>query len=163
MRGSGRFLTAGVLLPLFFLLLTVIYTAAAFDIRAQFSGDGEIGPRTIPLLAAVCMYAALLWVIVQELRKPPEDPVADEEAGEGGLLRPLGVTVATAAYILLFAPLGYVISTLLFVAALFAIFQFETRRPLRFVLAAAGVTAVFYGLFAGIFGVRLPGLLGGLL
>ncbi|MGR3393520.1 tripartite tricarboxylate transporter TctB family protein [Pseudooceanicola nanhaiensis] len=163
MGGSGRFLKPGLLLPLFLLVLTTIYITAAFDIRVQFAGDGDIGPRSIPILAALCMYAALLVVIVQEWRAPSEDAPEDEDAPGTGIWRPLGVVVATAAYILLFRPLGYTLATLGFVGALFVLFQFETRRPLFFALYALAVTAVFYGLFAGIFGVRLPSLTGGVL
>lgn len=164
MDGSGRILKPGLVLPLFFLVLTTVYTAAAFDIRAQFSGDGEIGPRSIPLLAAICMYAALFVAMIQEWRKPDDAPAdGEDEGGETGFWRPLGVILATAAYILLFRTLGYTLSTLGFVSALFVIFQFETRRPIFFVIYAIGVTAVFYGLFAGIFGVRLPALTEGFL
>ncbi|SIS51752.1 tripartite tricarboxylate transporter TctB family protein [Paracoccus saliphilus] len=157
MNGSQRFFRLGMLFPLFLLVLTAIYTAAAFDIRTQFTGDGEIGPRTIPLLVAICMYMTLLVVIFQELRRPTE-----EDAGTG-LSRPLLVVGATAAYILLFRPIGYSLSTLLFVLALFRIFEFKPRQPVQFILYAIAVTAVFYGLFAGIFGVRLPALIGGVI
>lgn len=161
MRGSGRVLKPGLLFPLFLLLLTVVYTVAVFDIRSQFSGDGEIGPRTIPLLTAICMYGALLVVLIQEWRKPDEGTT--ETADAASRWRPLAVIGATAAYILLFRSLGYTVSTFGFVAALFAIFQFETSRPIRFVVYALCVTAVFYGLFAGIFGVRLPSLTEGVI
>lgn len=93
-------------------------------------------------------------VLVQELRSPAPD--LPGESADGSLLRPALVVVATAVYILLFRPLGYSLSTLLFVAALFLTFGFETSRPLRFAIYAVGVTAVFYGLFALVFGVRLP-------
>lgn len=155
MNGSRRFFRPGILFPLFLVLLTVIYTAAAFDIRTQFTGDGEISPRTVPLLAAVCMYFTLLIVIFQEMRHPHE-----EDEPEGRLLRPLLVIAATAAYIVMFRPVGYSLSTLLFVMVLFRIFEFNTRKPLLFILQAVIVTAIFYGLFAGIFGVRLPALIG---
>ncbi|MGI3170861.1 tripartite tricarboxylate transporter TctB family protein [Pseudooceanicola sp. C21-150M6] len=147
----------GLLLPLFLMAATTVYLAAAFDIRTQFTGDGEMSPRSIPILAAGLMYIALGVVIWGEVRTPTDDgPLKD-------MLRPLLVVLATAGYIALFRPLGYVVSTLLFVAALFLIFQFCTRRPVAFVLYAIGVTAVFYGLFAVIFGVRLPSLTGGLI
>ena len=155
---NGRFARGGIVFPLVLIVVTTIYLAAAVDISAQFSAAGDVGPRTIPVLAAVLMYAALLVVLIQEIRNPPEP--ANEEAA-GSLLRPLLVVIATGAYIALFRPLGYGLSTLLFVAALFVTFGFETHRPLRFAIYAIAVTAVFYGLFAVIFGVRLPSLIGG--
>lgn len=143
----------GILLPLGLFIVTTIYLAASFDIRTQFTGDGEMSPRSMPILTALMMYAALAVVLVKELRQPTSD------APHGNLLRPALVIAATIGYIALFRPLGYVLATLAYSAALFVIFDYQTRRPLMFALAAIGVTAVFYGLFAGIFGVRLPTLL----
>ncbi|KMK68954.1 tripartite tricarboxylate transporter TctB family protein [Puniceibacterium sp. IMCC21224] len=149
----NRFMRAGILFPLVLIVVTTIYMGAAFGIRSQFSTAGEISPRAIPMLTAGMMYLALMVVLIQELRSGPDETV---ETSGGAFLRPALVLGATAAYILLFRPLGYSLSTLLFVGALFLVFGFETRRPLRFTLYAITVTVVFYGLFAFIFGVRLP-------
>ena len=154
MSARGRFTRGGVLMPLFLMVLTTVYLAAAFDIRSQFADSAGIGPRTIPILAAILMYVSLLVVLVQELRGEPR------EASAGTLIRPALVVVATAVYIFVFQPLGYWPATALYVAALFLVFQFETRRPLWFALHVALVTIAFYGLFAGVFGVRLPPMLG---
>ncbi|MBU2960803.1 tripartite tricarboxylate transporter TctB family protein [Citreicella sp. C3M06] len=148
-------LRTGVLLPLFFLIVTTVYLAAAFDIRSQFAGAGEMSPRSVPILMACLMYVALAAVFIAEFRSPTQDGPVRE------LLRPLLVIVATAGYIALFRPLGYWLATLVFTSALFAIFHFQLRRPLVFAFYAIAVTALFYGLFAGIFGVRLPTLTAG--
>lgn len=154
MDAKSSFTRAGIMFPLVLIVVTTIYLAAAFDISSPFAAPGEISPRGIPILTALLMYVALLVVLVQEVRSPPPDQTDDSE--DGSLLRPALVVVATAGYILLFRPLGYSLSTLLFVAALFITFGFETRRPMFFALYAVAVTAVFYGLFALVFGVRLP-------
>lgn len=142
----------GVPLPLFLLIVTTVYLAAAFDIHSQFAGSGEMSPRSVPILTAILMYVALAVVFVGEFRKPTADGNPRE------MIRPLVVIVATAGYIALFRPLGYWLATLIFSSALFLIFRFELKRPHMFALYAVGVTALFYGLFAGIFGVRLPTL-----
>lgn len=157
MKPEKTFLRSGVLLPLFLMVVTTIYLIAAFEIRTQFTAPGEMSPRSIPILAAVLMYGALAVVLWREMRAP---------TGDGpfrAMLRPGLVVLAMAGYIFLFRQLGYVVSTLVFVSVLFGIFRFETARPLRFALYALGIVAVFYGLFAGIFGVRLPSLTGGFL
>ena len=154
MSARGRFTRGGVLMPLFLLVLTTVYLAATFNIQSQFGDSAGIGPRTIPILAAILMYLSLLVVLVQELRGE------QREAPAGTLLRPALVVVATGAYIFVFRPLGYWPATALYVAALFLVFQFETKRPLWFALYVALVTVAFYGLFAGVFGVRLPPVLG---
>ncbi|WP_353475595.1 tripartite tricarboxylate transporter TctB family protein (plasmid) [Salipiger sp. H15] len=150
MADRAPLLRTGVLLPFFFLIVTTVYLAAAFNIHSQFAGDGEMSPRSVPILAAIVMYVALAVVFFNEFRKP----TADGPAGE--MLRPLLVIVATAGYIALFRPLGYWLSTLAFSSVLFAIFHYQIRKPHLFALYAIGVTALFYGLFAGVFGVRLP-------
>jgi putative tricarboxylic transport membrane protein len=151
MIDTGRLGSAAVMLPVFLLVLTTIYLAEALNIGTQFGGeDAAVGPRFMPILTACLMYVALIVVLVGELRS------AQPERSTGSLVRPALVVVATAVYIPAFLPLGYILSTGLFVAALFLIFDFERRRPLLFALYLAGVVAVFYGLFGGIFGVRLP-------
>ncbi|GGG72296.1 hypothetical protein GCM10011415_20430 [Salipiger pallidus] len=150
MADRAPLLRTGVLLPLFFLIVTTVYLAAAFDIRSQFAAPGEMSPRSVPILMACLMYVALAVVFVGEFRKPTADGPTRE------MLRPALVIVATAGYIALFRPLGYWLATLLFTSALFGIFHFQLRKPLMFAIYAIGVTALFYGLFAGIFGVRLP-------
>ena len=154
MSPRGRLPRGGVIVPLFLMVLTTVYLAEAVGIRSQFGGEGGIGPRTIPILAAILMYVSLLVVLVQELRGE------GGEASDGGLIRPALVVLATGVYIFIFRPLGYWPATALYVAALFFVFQFETKRPLWFTLYVALVTIAFYGLFAGVFGVRLPPVLG---
>ncbi|WP_163268888.1 tripartite tricarboxylate transporter TctB family protein [Chelativorans alearense] len=140
-----------LLLPLFLLVLTTIYVVATFRITPQFS-EGLVGPRFLPLLAALLTYAALVHVIRREL-------ASDDESGKGAFWQPVAVVLATAAYIALFKPFGYSLATLLYVYALFHIFHYQQGRPLRRLLYAIAVTAVFYGLFALVFGIRLPTLL----
>ena len=155
MNNVERCRRSAVLFPAFLLILTTIYLAEALSIRSQFGGDTIVGPRFMPILMAFIMYVALVVVIVGEWRK-------EAEATTGGsLLRPLLIVVATGIYIALFRPLGYVPATLGFVVALFLIFDFEKHRPAFFIFYVIAVTALFYGLFAGIFGVRLPPMLGG--
>ncbi|MHB0775374.1 tripartite tricarboxylate transporter TctB family protein [Halomonas sp. WWR20] len=155
MNNVEWFRKSAVLFPVFLLILTTIYLAEALSIRSQFGGDTFVGPRFMPILMAIVMYVSLVVVLVGELRR---DELA---SSNGSFFRPLLVIVATGIYIAVFRPLGYVPATLGFVVALFLIFGFERRRPAIFILYVIVVTAIFYGLFAGIFGVRLPPMLGG--
>ena len=163
MSGLKRFTGAGILFPLFLVVVTTAYVFAIFDIRTMFDADGGVGPKTLPAVAAIIMYAAVFTVLFSEVKKVL---ASGEGAGEGDIsshLRPVLVTIATAFYIALFVPLGYGISTLLFVAALFLIFKYKLRQPIAFILYDIAITILFYGLFAGVFNVRLPSLTGYLL
>lgn len=155
MNNVERFRRSAVQFPVFLLILTTIYLAEALSIHSQFGGDTIVGPRFMPILMAIIMYVALVVVLVGEWRQDAKASTS------GSLIRPLLVVVVTGIYIAVFRPLGYVPATLGFVVALFLIFDFERRRPAFFALYVILVTAIFYGLFAGIFGVRLPPILGG--
>ena len=153
---GGRFARTGLVLPIVLIALNTVYLSAALNIESQFSSGAGIGPRTVPILVSLCMYVALVVVLYGELR--------DDGASEprGAVIRPALVVLATAGYIFLFRPLGYWIDTALYVAVLFGVFQFEIRRPHFFAGYVILVAVAFYGLFAGVFGVRLPPLPGGL-
>lgn len=140
--------------PLFLMLLTTVYLAAASQIRVQFS-EGLVGPKFLPFLAAGLTYLALLHILWREFRAP-----AGEKTMGRSLLRPAAVIVITVAYVGVFGAFGYAVSTFLFALALFRVFEFERGRPLVMVLYAAAVTFVFFLLFAVAFGIRLPVLPG---
>lgn len=157
MSSQSRYLTMGVCVPVALMIVTTIYVVETFSIKAQVLGDGIVGPRTVPLLAALGMYISLTIVLVSELRKARAARPA-ETGLQLDLVRPLFVIVATAAYIVLFRPFGYVIATTGYVAALFLIFGFQIGRPLWFVIYLAALVLGGYVLFAMVFGVRLPPL-----
>jgi putative tricarboxylic transport membrane protein len=139
-------------LPFFLLVMTAVYAAAAFQIQPQFS-EGVAGPRFVPLLAAFLTFAALARVIWRDLAEEGKDI-------EGGILEPLLIVLVMVLYVFAFTPLGYGLSTFLFVFALFHLFHFEEGRIVIRVLYTIAVTAVFYGMFAVAFGIRLPALMG---
>ncbi|GLQ53910.1 tripartite tricarboxylate transporter TctB family protein [Devosia nitrariae] len=149
-----RLLSAEFGLPISLLILTTIYLAETFRLRSQMSESFWEGPRAMPVLACVLMYALLVLVLVRQFRAASTAPA------EGSAVRPILVTVATAIYIFAFEPLGYGLSTILFVSALFVIFGFKLEKPISFAIHAVAVTAVFYVLYAVLFGIRLPELYG---
>lgn len=146
---SIRWKNRRLLLPLFLFLLTSIYLAEALQLRPQFD-EGLVGPKFLPVLASILMYAALAVVVWQDLRQgPPDEPL-------GSLATPALVALATAVYILVFRMAGYALATTLYAFALLCLFQLEEGGLLRRALYAVAITAVFYALFELGFGVRLP-------
>lgn len=142
-------LTGGQVFTLFLLALNSVYLAAAFQIRVPFD-EGLVGPRFLPYLASGITYPALLVVFINETRRSTWRPAGSS------LRAPAVIVLITAAYVVLFEPLGYVLSTFLFSIGLFHMFDFKRGQPIQTVLYAAGVTLVFYLLFGVAFHVRLP-------
>ncbi len=139
-------------LALVLLAATSVYLAAAFSVRPQFS-EGLVGPRFLPILAALLVYAALLFELFVHRGRT-------RRARGDTLTRPAMIVGATALYVLAFSFIGYVAATVPFVVALFAVFGFREGQWFRRLAYAGAMTAVFYALFAGAFGIRLPKLAG---
>lgn len=143
-----------VVFPLCLFLVTTIYLAATFSISTAFD-PGFVNSAFTPRVVAALMYVALLIVLRDAFRKRQEH--AGEGSAEGAAwAAPLWVVGLTCIYIAAFKPVGYVLSTLPYVFALFYVFRFEEKGLLKRLLYAVAITAIFYILFAELFGVRLP-------
>lgn len=141
-----------IILPALLLAVTSVYLAAAFQVSSPFSTD-LVDASFMPKLVAGLMYVALLVVLRDALRRRRR---AKCEDGGSDLADPLKVVALTLAYVAAFQPLGYALATVPYVFLLFHVFRFEDRSHLKRLAYAVVITAVFYGLFAGIFNIRLP-------
>ena len=146
--------TRQLILPAVLFVVTTIYLVAALGIRPQYD-EGLVGPSFLPIVISVVMYLGLAAVALNIVRATP---AADEAPREPLNLRPaILVVAATAIYIAVFEPLGYALSTLLYVFALLHVFRMDANLLWRLVYAVV-ITAVFYLLFQVFFHVRLPTL-----
>jgi putative tricarboxylic transport membrane protein len=157
------------------IVLGLVYLASAFTIEPDPSTTSVVGPQVAPIVIGVATVACALALLVQALRRPAEaSPAAEPAAGAGEEqeraaargLRGLGqrqvlVTFAIlAAYIVAFIPLGYLLSTFLFLVAMST--YVDRTKPLRNCIFAAVFSPVVYALFTYGLKVQLPapGLLG---
>ncbi|WP_157831959.1 tripartite tricarboxylate transporter TctB family protein [Thalassospira marina] len=139
-----------LILPFVLFVITSIYLATALQITAQFD-EGLVGPSFVPVVASILMYVALAFV-VYGMRKDRDTT----ESEKISLVAPIKVVAVTALYILAFKPLGYPVSTFLYVYALLFIFGLEDTGHVKRLIYTIAITGVFYVLFAVIFQVRLP-------
>lgn len=144
-----------IVLPLCLLVVTTIYLAATFTISTAFD-TSFVNSAFTPRVVTVIMYLALLVVLRDAVRRRSRAEGNENEKEAAGWAQPLWVVLLTCVYIAVFRPLGYVLSTLPYVYALFHVFRFEETNWLKRALYAAVITAVFYVLFAELFNVRLP-------
>ena len=142
-RLSDDVLSGGLLL-----LVALGYGTFALGIPA---GDGEPGPGFLPLVLAVLLAALSVAIIVGGLK-------TRAEAAPDLRTRPLLAALATVAYVALFQPVGFLVSTAAYSAAVTRLFT-QDRRML--VAVPVGVTVALFAFFRLALGVRLPpGLLG---
>ncbi len=121
-----------------------------------------LGPRAFPvaLAAGIAICGALLaaGALVfrgRPARRAPTLDVDDDEAVESGPASPgrlLGAIAVTGGYLLLFEPLGYLLSTPLYVTAVLLLHGGAPRRAL--VMTPVAVTLVLYATFK--YGLLIP-------
>jgi putative tricarboxylic transport membrane protein len=120
-------------------------------------GD-PMGPQVFPALIGIGLLGSGLMLMAELRGRAPKAPLT-ESGDKRYRLVLLGVLVWTALYYLAFEPVGYVVSTLVYMFALLAFFN-RGRWAVN-VACAVGFTAAAYAVFVGILQVALPpGVLG---
>lgn len=112
-------------------------------------GFGVVSPAVLPTLVGVLMLASAVWLAVDAFRgtPPPETEPIDR--------RPFGYSVAaTAAFLLAFVPLGFIISATAFLIAQAGILG--SRHLLRDSIASVLFIAALYLLFVQGLTIALP-------
>ena len=143
----------------------LIYLRAAMSLEKLQVGDA-LGPQVFPAIVAVCMLCSGLLLAWETWRKqvnhesPPPLPLESGVAAAGpaaGHPQPLvlvAMVVWTALYYVAFEPVGYILSTMVYLSAL--LFYFHRVNPLINLGYAAAFTAVAYLLFTNFLQVVLP-------
>jgi putative tricarboxylic transport membrane protein len=156
-------------------LFGLVFVVSAMQIQSAPGAFEVVTPRVAPLAVGIAILLCSLALVAQALVRrrsrpeaptPPagEEPVLvtdDEPVQHWNLsLRHLMATFALfTGYVFVFIPLGYVLSTFLFLVALTT--YFDRQQWVRNVVFAAGFAVVVYLLFDRALRVQLPvGLLG---
>jgi putative tricarboxylic transport membrane protein len=112
-------------------------------------GFGVVSPAVLPTIIGVLMLASAAWLAIDSIRgtAPPQTEPIDG--------RPFGFTVAaTAAFLLAFVPLGFIISATAFLVAQARILG--SRHLLRDSIASLLFIAGLYLLFVQGLTIALP-------
>lgn len=152
---------------------TAVYLVKTLDLPRSGATASDIGPKIYPLVVCALLAASTLALVGQGARRsrrargepgPPAAPAAAREPSHWWRLA--GMIAATAVYLNVLEPLGFLIATALYLAAaLYAADGLGRYRGARLVLAPLGfgvATSIgIYVLFDALLGVPLPtGLFG---
>jgi putative tricarboxylic transport membrane protein len=142
-------------------VFAVGYLAAAFAIPESSFENTPVGPKAVPIAIGVALATASLALAIRGFvwGRSRRDAASGDEAPPQDL-RKLGVvTLLLLAYILIFVPLGYALSTFLFMLA--ATTYLDREHWIRNLVYAIVFSVVVYSIFVYVFGVQLPaGILG---
>jgi putative tricarboxylic transport membrane protein len=160
-RGGWRRPTGRSLFLTVLLVVLAVYTQMAFDLEWR-TAAGRIGPGFFPRIIGVLALAITVWALVTSLRPgavDDEDDIGgDEEAGEADLGKHpvplLLVVVATALLVVVFIPLGMIVTCALFLAA--TLFLLNRRHPITNIVISIGIPVVVYLLFQSLLNAGLP-------
>ena len=142
-------------------VFAVGYLAAAFAIPESSFENTPVGPKAVPIAIGVALATASLALAIRGFvwGRSRRDAASGDEAPPQDL-RKLGVVaLMLLGYILIFVPLGYAISTFLFMLAVTTYLDHE--HWMRNLVYAVVFSVVVYSIFVYVFGVQLPaGVLG---
>lgn len=150
-RFSSDAVTGGVVLA-----FAVFYLISTFAIPPSSFTNAAVGPRAMPIVIGVGLILAALALIARGLRGSVEegDGVLQEETPPQSPVRFAVIVGLLLAYILLFLPLGYVLSTFLFILSM--TMYLDRGHPVRNVIYALVFSLVVYFVFTELLGVTLP-------
>ena len=156
---------ADLVLSVFVIAGALIYLRAALSLERLQVGDA-LGPQVFPAIVALCMLGSGFLLAWETWRKrknpdgaaPPEPKPGDTTSRAATNDRPnlvlLVMAAWTALYYAAFEPVGYIVSTMVYLSALLS--YFHRVNPLINLAYAAAFTAVAYVLFADFLQVVLP-------
>jgi putative tricarboxylic transport membrane protein len=151
-------------------LIAGVYAVQAFDLPETSPNQADIGPRAYPLLILVLLVLATAVVALKALRDfiidAREHDTADRKSltDRRAMLLRLGgvalIVVTTVIYLELMIPLGFIVSTAVFVAVQVAMIggwrRYGGRRMWIPIVFACLASVAIYLLFADSLGVLLP-------
>jgi putative tricarboxylic transport membrane protein len=158
---EGRRVGSDVVAGGFMFVFAVAYLVAAFAIPEPSFENAVVGPKAVPLAIGVALVATSLALAIRGfVWGRSERDAASGEAAPPQDFRKLGVVAfLLLAYILIFIPIGYAISTFLFMMSV--TMYLDREHWVRNLVYAVVFSAVVYSIFVYVFGVQLPaGVLG---
>jgi putative tricarboxylic transport membrane protein len=151
-------------------LIAVVYAIQTFDLPETSPNQSDIGPRAYPLLILVLLVLVAALLALKALRgfvgsvRPDSSPGTEAVTDRRAMLLRLGgltlVVAATVVYLELMIPLGFIVSTAVFVAIQVGMIggwrRYGGRRMLIPIVFACLASVAIYVLFADSLGVLLP-------
>ena len=137
------------------LVLAGIYFWATSQIPTLEIGD-PLGPKAFPRLLGVGLLIAAAMLLAEMLKARKSEPTAESKEPHDTSTYKIvaGVVVATAIYFALFEPLGYALSTSLFLLAM--THYFNKGKLWTNVLTSILYGFISYYTFTKLLGVNLP-------
>ena len=144
---------ANTISGLFLLVLAVVAGSLARGLPTTIT-DQYAGPSFMPMLISICLAASAAVVVIKAQIKPSERRMPGWSGADlAGAIRIGVVVTATAAYNLMLQPVGYLLTTALYLMALLCYLKVAWRLS---ILLSLLVTVLTYAMFSIWLQVILP-------
>jgi putative tricarboxylic transport membrane protein len=142
-------------IPILFSFISIIYLYG-IDLIDSGYDEGIFGAKFLPVISVSFIFILIIIDAIKSIKEKTDFEIKKIN------FKPITIfSISTVIYLILFNYLGYLVSTPLYVIAVYVCFSDEKISIYKAVLTSIILTAVFYFLFSVIFNVRLPVLLGG--
>lgn len=131
---------------LFFLFVGICFLS--LSIKLPIGKLTQPGPAIFPLILSLLLSLMGVLIFFSSKGKPKIDRAEDRD----NMAKPLAIILLTLAFIIFMGPLGYLVTSFLY---LFSLFSLVSRFKLFFSASLSGILAAgswyFFGKFLGIF------------
>lgn len=160
-KEAAQQLRHDVIMSAVLIMVTVVYAIEIARLPVSSPNQADVGPRAYPILILVllgaCTLALVGITIVRWVKRDRRKPARDGEETRA-LIRVGLILGISAIYVVLMNPLGFAISTALYLAALYVVIG--GTRTIRGVLIALAFGCIgglsIYLLFGTALGLLLP-------
>jgi len=142
---------------LFAIILIIVNTIYLIDgiNTAPPMTNGKPGITFVPIIISTLFYIAAIYILITSIRKESASSFHLSEVS-----RPIAVIFITFIYILIFKPMGYILSSIIYVFSFMFLLEekteFKKKKLLNIFFSSLIVVLLIYLLYQIIFKVRLP-------
>ena len=142
------------LFAIILIIVNTIYLIEGFNTAPPMT-NGKPGITFVPLIISTLFYIAAIYILITSMRK---ESVSSFHLSE--VSRPIAVIFITFIYILIFKPIGYILSSIIYVFSFMFLLEekteFKKKKLLNIFFSSLIVVLLIYLLYQIIFKVRLP-------
>lgn len=143
-----------ILGALVFLAFGIFLFAISFTVTAIIQND--VGPSFMPKVVAVALMMVSISKLIIALRRHDE-AYKEKRKSKDDMLGSLLTILNLGAYVILFKPFGFILSSILFLVLQMWILSDKTNfKPVKFVVISTLSTIAIYLLFVYAFNLMLP-------
>ncbi len=142
-----------ILICLVIFIWNTIYIIEALKMGAPIK-KGQVDINFFPIVISILMYIVTFYLFFQSLKQGKEIISFDLKKTS----KPLLIIIFTISYILLLKPIGYMLSSILYIFSILSVFSAKKRSLYLKIIYSIVIAVLIFLLYEKIFAIRLPKL-----